>query len=947
MERWQQIESLFQEVLQRDPAERDAYLREACHGDTELAHEVASLLANHHETTDFKPWAAVAAAQLIRERMSLQPGQYLGPYRIECFLAAGGMGEVYRATDTRLHREVAIKVSAGAFSERFEREARVIASLNHPNICQLYDVGPNYLVMELVEGPTLADRIRHRALPIDEALAVARQIAEALETAHEKGRVHRDLKPANIKFTREGVVKVLDFGLAKAAEEPTATGDLSDSPTQTISATGAGVVPGTAAYMSPEQARGVAVDKRADVWAFGCVLYEILTHQPAFRGETTSDILAAVLRAPLDWSALPAATPARIRWLLRRCLERDRNKRLRDIGEARIAIDDSEEGVTGMPAPRHNWLPWFAATLAVALAVVGAIGWWRPAPSAPLYPLMLLSVDLGSDAMAGFSTTAALSPDGKRIVFPIHGPDGRQQLATRLLDQAQATLLRGTENGHDAFFSPDGRWLGFFADGKLKRVSVHGGVPVTLCDAVNPRGGSWSEDGNIIAALSQQTVLWRVPASGGTPQRLTQLAGGEVTHRWPQVLPGGQAVLFTASRTNVGQDDATIEVVQKTGATKVLHRGGYYGRYVPSGHLVYIHQGVLFGVRFDAARLQVLGTPTPLVEDIASDSAQGGGQFDFSRIGAFLYLAGKGAKQSWPVVWLDSSGKSRPLLVRPDTYYFPRFSPDGQRLALAASSKGNDIVVYDWQREATTRLTFDGHSYGPVWSPSGQHIAFRSTLSGFSLSWIRSSGAGEPQRLLESPNNLVPYSFSPDGRRLAYQEVSPNNGFDLWTLPLDTSDPDHPKPGKPEPFLRTQFDEQVPVFSPDGRWIAYRSNESGAYEIYVRPFPPGPGGKWQVSTGGGMYAFWSKNVPELFYETTDNRIMVMAYTINGDSFVPGRPRLWSDRQVFYPGASNLDLAPNGKRFAVFAAPDYATQGSVRVTFLVNFFDELRRRLPRE
>jgi len=348
VDRWRQVELLFQEALQRDPAEREAYVREACHGDSELQRDVASLLANHQEGTDLKPWAAAAAAALIGGPVSLEPGQCLGPYRIECFLAAGGMGEVYRATDTRLHREVAIKVSAARFSERFEREARVIASLNHPHICQLYDVGPNYLVMELVEGPTLADRIKQGALPLDEALAIARQIAEALEAAHEKGRVHRDLKPANVKVTPEGVVKLLDFGLAKAGEEPAAAGDPSDSPTQTMSATRGGVIVGTAAYMSPEQARGTAVDKRSDIWSFGVVLYEMLTGQHLFRSETVSDTLAAVLKTDPDWNSLPPETPASIRRLLRRCLERDRKGRIRDIGDARLEIDEAraEPGVS-------------------------------------------------------------------------------------------------------------------------------------------------------------------------------------------------------------------------------------------------------------------------------------------------------------------------------------------------------------------------------------------------------------------------------------------------------------------------------------------------------------------------------------------------------------------------------------------------------------------------
>jgi Tol biopolymer transport system component len=385
----------------------------------------------------------------------------------------------------------------------------------------------------------------------------------------------------------------------------------------------------------------------------------------------------------------------------------------------------------------------------------------------------------------------------------------------------------------------------------------------------------------------------------------------------------------------------------KTGKRKILQRGGYFGRYLPSGHLVYLHQGGLFGVTFDPARLELRGTPAPLLDAVAANAVSGRGQFDFSRTGTFVYLAGKMATRAWPVVWLGRSGKTQPLMATPRAYYFPRFSPDGQRLALAAASdKGTDLFVHEWQRDTMMQLTFGAQAYVPVWTPDGKHITFGSTSAGYALSWIRSDGAGTAERLLESHNNVVPYSFSPDGLRLAYMEISPKTGFDIWTLPLDTSDPDHPKPGKPEPFLRTSADERVPAFSPDGHWIAYRSDESGRSEIYVLPFPGG-GGKWQISTGGGLYGIWSNNGRELFYEALDNRIMVVDYTVNGDSFVPGKPRLWSNKQIFNPGAGNLALAPDGKRFAVFPMPE-PTPGDkspVHVTFLLNFFDELKRRLP--
>jgi serine/threonine-protein kinase len=583
--------------------------------------------------------------------------------------------------------------------------------------------------------------------------------------------------------------------------------------------------------------------------------------------------------------------------------------------------------------------------LALAVTILSMFFWRATRPVE--HPLARLSVDLGPDAVTGISSSFAISPDGQRLVYPVHAPDGTQQLATRSLDQAQATLLPGTVGGEDPFFKPDGQWLGFFADSRLKTISIHGGAPAALCDAASPRGGSWGEDGNIVAALNSLSPLVRVPDGGGSPRPLTKLASGEITHRWPQVLPGARVVVFTASASSIALDDADIEATElKTGVTKILHHRGYYGRYLPSGHLVYVYQGVLFAVAFDVDRLETRGAPVPLLEDVSGFSGTGGGQLDFSRTGTLVYLPGKGAAAAWPIMWLDSFGKTQPLLATPGAYFFPRASPDGQRIAFGATAKGQDVFVYDWQRDATTRLTFDGRSSLPIWTPDGKHIAYRSNSGGFSLWWRRGDGGGEPQRLLQSQYNVVPGSFSPDGRRLAYQEVNPETGFDLWTLPLDISDPDHPKPVKPELFLRTPADERAAGFSPDGHWVVYRSNESGTEEVYVRPVS-GAGGKWQISIGGGGPAFWSKNGHELFYEGSDQRIRVVDYRVDGGSFLPGKPRVWCDRQIFDPGVSHLDLAPDGKRFVILVPPDSAgkEKGSVHVTFLLNFFDELRRRIP--
>jgi serine/threonine-protein kinase len=898
--------------------------------------------------------------------MPFYVGDKLGPYEILSLVGKGGMGEVYRAHDSRLRRDVAIKVLPETFARdpermaRFQREAEVLASLNHPNIAAIYGVEARALVMELVEGESPKG-----PLPFDDAWKIASQIAGALEYAHEKGVVHRDLKPANIKVTPEGVVKILDFGLAKAftnrGEARTSPPDIPEnSPTLTLGATEVGVILGTAAYMPPEQAKGKTVDKRADIWSFGVVLYELLTAERLFKGEDVSETLAQVLTKQPDWEKVPP----KARRLLRDCLEKDPKQRLRDIGDAKRLVGETEAATASSlsPSGMMGRLGWIVAGLLAVATVVGLAGWYRAAQplERPLKPLVRLDVDLGPDALATARFTAAISPDGTRIVYPARSPEGKQQLATRLLDQANSILLSGTEGGTDPFFSPDGQWIGFFAAGKMNKISVQGGSPVMLCEAPSPWGASWGEDGNIIAALANESGLTRVPSAGGKPQRVTQLGDqGELTHRWPQILPGGGTVLFTASTATISLNEASIDVLSlRTGKKKILVSSGYFGRYVPAnesnGYLIYIHDGSLFGVHFDPIRRELKGTPSPLLGDVPGDPITGAGQFDDSLSGTFVYRSGRVTNQSWPIVWLDSSGKTQPLLAKLGFYTAPRISPDGKRLTfrIGSSASGGtkgDVFVYDTQRDTLSRLTFTNQTnFYPTWAPDGKHIVFRSpSVAGSNLQWIRADGAGEAQRLLEARSNTNPYSFSPDGRRLAYGEQDAESGSDLWTLPLDLGDSEHPKPGKPELFLRTPANESLPAFSTDGRWIAYRSDESGSFETYVRPFP-GPGGKWQISTGGGQFPIWSRNGRELFYETPDNHIMVVDYTASGDSFTAGKPRLWSDKQIRATGAVlNYDLAPDGKRFAVFPMPDTTAEekGNVHVTFLLNFFDELRRKVP--
>jgi serine/threonine-protein kinase len=930
-ERWQRVEGLYHAALQRAPEDRAAFLKQAC-PDDDLRHEVESLLGFESagpSVLDHPAWET-----------RLTAGERLGPYEVLEKIGAGGMGEVWKARDTRVGRTVAVKVCAERFSERFEREAQAIAALNHPHVCTLYDVGPNYLVMEYIDGQPLKGR-----LPVKRAIEYSREILEALDAAHRQGIVHRDLKPANILVTARGL-KLLDFGLAKMRS----TTAVAAEATSTMTATGEQTIAGTPQYMAPEQIEAKPVDARTDIFAFGCVLHEVLTGEPAFGGKTVSSIMAAVLASePVPVSQLQPEIPAGYGRIVHTCLAKDPQERFQSAPEVLRALDWVREEAPAQ-ATRKRVLPWVTAGSMAILAIVALAIWW-PDGRQTGRPLMRLSVDLGPDAIS--NAPVAISPDGQQLAYPVRGPDGKQQLAVRQLSQGQSTILPGTDGGYLPFFSPDGQWIGFFGGGTagiglLKKIPIHGGAPVIVRGVVGG-GASWSENGEIFVPDSAVSPIMRVPAAGGGDKGkpVTQTQNGEVTHRWPQVLPGGQAVLFTSSASSASMEDATIQVVSlKSGATKILHRGGYYGRYASSGHLLFVHQGSLFGVRFDPERLEVRGTPKPLLGDIASNPVNGLGQFEVSGpasgAGILVYLEGK-PPQGRPLIWLESSGGTRTLLATPGIHSELHLSPDGQRLAITSSSKGSDIYVYDMRRDAMTRLTFDGHAEMPLWSPDGKHIAFRSTYGTFAIYWVRADGGAQPEKLLENKNNLYPSSFSPDGRLLAYHVQYAEPRDDLWVLPLDTSDPDHPKPGRPQSFLQAAFDNQFPIFSPDGKWIAYRSFESGKWQIYVRPYP-GPGGKWQISTEGGLLPFWSRSSHQLFFKTQDG-MMVLEYSVDGNTFVPGKPRLWSAARI-HPGTFSLDLAPDGKRFAGLPAPEPASEkGSAHVTFLLNFFDELRRRVP--
>ncbi len=915
--------------------------------------------------------------------MSLTSGTKIGPYEVLSSLGAGGMGEVYRARDTRLNRDVAIKILPDLFAAdseriaRFQREAHVLASLNHPHIAQIYGVeegpaeaGRYVLILELVDGPTLAERIEQGAIPIPEALAIARQIAVALEAAHDSGIVHRDLKPANIKLTGDGTVKVLDFGLAKAGQASgsglQASGAMSASPTITSPAmhTHAGIILGTAVYMSPEQAKGRPADKRSDVWAFGCVLFEMLTGRRAFDGEDLTDVVAAVVRGEPDWKSLPADLPAHVRTLVKGCLEKDRKARIGDMAVARFLLDQGAtlsaapvSIATAPPSRSRTPMMWIAAAVVVLAAAVAAMVWRQgrvlPRPAAPLR----LATEVGANVslLTQASGSVVLSPDGTRMAFVgTTGAGNNPLLYVRRLDQLQATPLAGTDGGFSPFFSPDGEWIGYFGQGKLNKVAVTGSAPAILCDAPSGRGASWSEDGWIYFTpdSSPNQGIKRVRAEGGTPEDVVKAEAAETSLRWVQVLPGAKALLFTEPAPTGSYDTAKIVAFSLTDRTrKVVVQGGYQARYVSSGHIVYFKEGTLFAAPFDLDALEVRGSAVPAIQGVATNTTFGGAQLSVSQNGSVVYVTGETTADKAPIRWIDRTGKTEMLRSTAADWTNPSFSPDGRRLAMdIQDGSQTDIWVYEWARDTLSRLTFDrANDMRPVWSPSGRYIAYSSQRSGtLNLYMQRADGTGETLRLTEGKNPQWPSSWHPGGKYLAYFEAVPGKAIDLMVLPLEGDEISGWKPGKPQTFLTTSFNESSAMFSPDGKWVAYLSNESGSSDVFVRPFP-GPGGKWQVSTSAGDDPTWSRVSNELFFlSTSDLRLMSVAHRVDGDSFQADKPQVWLDARLGgrpRPPSRDLDLHPDGKRFAIGSGEEESPEVRNRVVLILNFFDELKRIAP--
>jgi serine/threonine protein kinase/Tol biopolymer transport system component len=958
-ERWQQVKKVLAAALERQGDQRMAYLKQACAGDDALRQEVESLLAEEKGAEGFLevPALEIPSSMFDQDPNPSLCGQQLGSYKVLSLLGAGGMGEVYEAHDTKLGRKVAIKILPSAFvhdSERlsrFQREARVLAALNHPNIATIHGLeesgGVHYLVMELVPGETLAERVRAGPLAVGETLRICSQVAEALEAAHEKGVIHRDLKPANVKVTPEGRVKVLDFGLAKAFAGDGGE-DLSLGPTLTAVGTEEGRILGTPAYMSPEQARGKVVDKRTDIWSFGCLLYELLTGQPIFRGETLSDTLAAVLGQEPDWRALPAETPAKVCDLLRRCLQKDARQRLHDIADARIEIEETLTAPrTALPivsttgrAP--GWLqriPWGIAFVIGAVLMTTVVWFFRRTPPTVQQPVSRFVITLpAGQQLAGLDNgpAVAVSPDGTHIAY-VAQQGGNQELYLRSLDGLEAKPVPNTEGAVNPFFSPDGQWLGFIAGGKLKKVSINGGTALTLEDAATI-GFSWNNRGVIAFAPSYTSGLLQVSDAGGNPQPLTRLEKGEIAHRWPEFLPDGKEVLFAVGTSISNWTNAQV-AVQSVGADKRrnLIQGGMQPRYAPSGHLIYAQGGKLMAVPFDPRRLEVTGTALPVVDGVLQSPYYGIAQYSISATGSLVYVPAALQATRRALVWVNRNGAERPLAAPPRSYRNPALSPDGRRIAVDITDSEDQIWLYDLSRETLTPITFGGNDATPVWTPDGKRIALLSYEERSpNLFWQLADGSGRLERLTTSEYSQIPKSWSPDGQLLAFTQAGATTGLDIWVLHLG----DH----KAQPFLQTPADESVPQFSPDGHWLAYVSDESGRPEIYVRPYP-GPGGKWQISTEGGKEPVWNRNGRELFYRS-DNKMMAVEIATH-PSFVAGKPRmLFEGPYLATPLTSPYyDVSPDGQRFLMLKPTVQAQAAPTQINVVLSWFEELKRRVP--
>ena len=894
--------------------------------------------------------------------MALDVGSRLAHYDVTALIGEGGMGQVYQATDTKLNRQVALKILPEAFATdpdrlaRFQREAQVLASLNHPGIAAIYGVeeqdGTRALVLELVEGPTLAHRISKGPISIGEALPIAKQIAEALEAAHEAGVIHRDLKPANIKVREDGTVKVLDFGLAKALN-PTPTGDPSESPTLTAAATQMGVIMGTAAYMSPEQARGSVADHRADILSFGVVLYEILVGKSLFDGTTVSDTLASVLRTDPDWHALSPDIPASIRRLLRRCLSKDRKERLQHIGDARVEIaealspqsyETSESVALRQPAAWRQVVPWVLGTLVVASVIFGfAVRSLVQSAELPRTPGAMFTVAPPSFILLG---RPSLSPDGRTLAFTGYRDTGEFQVYLRPIDQLASTPVDGTERAVLEAFSPNSQAL-LVSDGRvLKLVPLEGGVPTTIGED-SGHGADWGPDDTIVQGSAQG--LWLLSASGGERTKLTTLSEGEVAHAASQFLPSGGALLFHTLTGNL--NDSQVAVYDfDTGEQRILLPGT--SPVFVDGRMVFWRDGSLWAVEFDADRLEILGTATRVMEGVRRGAfSLGLASFSLGADGTLVYVpVTQRADQQRSLVWVDRDGTEERLAAEPHSYDGVQLSPDGTHVAFTIREQANsDVWIYDLARNIRTRLTFDpAIDLAPVWTPDGQRIVFASGRAGPLNVYAKSvDGTGEAERLATSGNVQVAWQVTSDGRTVVFAEIVPVTGQDVGALVMDGGEP-------PELLLQTEFLESHPRVSPDGRWLAYSSDESGQREIYVRPFPNVNDGRWQVSNGFGVAPTWGPDGRELFYQTRISpdtpSVTMMRVEIDTDpTFRPGTPAVLFEgpyRLGIGPAMHSFDISSDGRFLMLREGTGVDTSADdPHVVVVQSWSDELNRLVP--
>jgi serine/threonine-protein kinase len=898
----------------------------------------------------------------------------IGHYRVAREIGRGGMGVVYLGHDPKLDRPVAIKALAHELADdperlaRFEREARVLASLSHGNIATVYGLeeadGARYLVMEFVEGHTLADRLADGgALPINEALAICAQVAAGVEAAHEAGVVHRDLKPGNVIIRPDGSPKVLDFGLARELPPPSSRTSIEGAatvrPASAVTREGAAI--GTPGYMSPEQVRGLAVDKRTDIFAFGCILYECLAGMLAFPGQTATDSIAAILEREPAWSALPASTPPTIQLLLRRCLQKDRRRRLRDIGDARIeleqAIDDPTSTSLGLASaalampgttrPRPTWrigLPWAIALLCAIAALAASWLASRPAPSAPR-PVRKFAIILPEELPIRPSwqfRSIDLSADGRRLVFMGPG-EPWTQLYIRDLDQLEARPLANTDGAFGPFLSPDGEWVAFVRDDKLMKISIRGGPATTLCSVDGYRGGAWGADGTIVFGMDEGG-LRSVPAAGGEAQPLTVVAEGEdVSHRQPAFLPDGLGVLFAAYE---GEASTASIVVHSTatGEQKTLVSEGKAPRYLPSGHVVFYREHVLVAAPLDLEALELTGPPVPVLEGVASSRDRAAAEFAFSDDGTLVYLPwNEDATPS--LLWVDHTGKTAPISARDLGFRMMSLSPDDTHVVASVVEEAGqtgtwegEIWILEIGRDVPRRATRSGpHDVNPVWSPDGRWIVFASKRDDgiANLYRIRSDLTGEPERLTTSEHEHGQIAFSPDGLTLAFVEERDDEPGDILYLRFD----DEGAPlGEPDPLIGAAgIREGSPAFSPDGQWISYTSDESGSPEIYVRPLGSS-GSSVRVSDDNGFISIWSPVEDVLYYWRFD-RMLAVPYTTDDGSFEPDLPELMFEFAEQGPVVI-MDISSDGTRFAGTTIPGL-TAAHREITFVLNWFEELR------